>query len=371
MHIIAERDALLSAVSFVERRAKGTAIPILNNLLLTAGNSTLAVAGHSLDSSAEASLPVDCRASGAITVPAKNLAALLHGAREGSEISMRLDAATLHVQFGKSRYKLPTLPVADFPPPLAVKPNGSLELSAADVVRVFKSCTKIADPTNTSNPAYAGLYLHSVGKRLAAVACDGHQLLRVATETEFAGHMPSLILTAGAIDEILRVGADDGGTLAWSAGLLSFRRHGWLFTTKLIDAQFPDYTRIIPETDGPFLEFDRDEMIECVGRLSSLSESKGIMSVEWDDNPTKLALSFTGNGSGQEEVECSPCEMPASGFGAPPWQLVRLLECIAVDRVRFHVNDPRKPFRISAPSRPDILGMQVPCYIAPQQREAA
>lgn len=369
MTIIVDRDALHAAVSFAERRAKGNSIPILGHLLLRTEANRLTVMGHSLDACAEAAVPAECQPGIAFTVPAKSLSSLLSGARAGATITIKPDATIAQIQFGKSRYRLPVLPAADFPGALTVENAAEIELSTETIDRLFRPCAKIVDATNP-NPAYTGIYLHMVGDTLAAAACDGHQLLRACSDERMTALPPPIILPLGAIDEICRL-AGDGGKARWSDRLFSITAGDKTFTTKLVAATFPDYTRIIPETDGPFLEFDREEAVDAITRLSCLSDARGLMNIEWADNPSTLAMSFRANGEGQEEIECSPSEMAASGFAAPPWQLLRLLECLDVDRVRFHIDDPRKPFRISAPSRPDILAMQVPCYIAGKQQEAA
>lgn len=370
MTITVERDALLEAVSFTERRAKNKVIPILGNLLFRTKVNSLSIVGCDMASSSEIEMAAECKADIAFTVPARNMAALLSGSRKGATVTFKPESSQVHVKFGKSNYRLPTLLAADFPPALMVPATNAIPVSASDINRMFGPCTKLVDETNPT-PFYTGIFLHFADDRLATASGDGHSFLRICAEADApAAHsQPGIIIPKAAAEEILKLGGESGGFLAWNDRLLSITANGCTFATKLIDAQFPDYTRIITPNDGPFLEFDRDEMLEALKRLTSLSD-KGIMTMEWADRPTAMHLAFQANGEGQEEIECSPSEMGAAMTGVPPWQLLRLLECLDVDCVRFHIDDPMKPFRISTPSRPDILAMQVPCLVFRQQAAA-
>ena len=118
MKLTIERAALLKALghvqSVVERR---NTIPILSNVLLTAGDGGLAFSATDLDMEIIDSTEARVEGAGQITAPAHTLYEIVRKLPEGSEVALNYsgDDPRLQVRAGRYKVNLPVLPAGDFP----------------------------------------------------------------------------------------------------------------------------------------------------------------------------------------------------------------------------------------------------------------
>ncbi len=118
MKLTIERAALLKALghvqSVVERR---NTIPILSNVLLTAGPEGLALSATDLDMEIIDEAPARVEGPGQITAPAHTLYEIVRKLPEGADVSLSFtgDDPRLQVQAGRYKVNLPVLPAGDFP----------------------------------------------------------------------------------------------------------------------------------------------------------------------------------------------------------------------------------------------------------------
>ena len=98
---------------------------------------------------------------------------------------------------GTSRVRLPTVPVADLPTPIAIGQEiGSIEISSAD-------CLKLLQPIAVADAASARFYLagvfwRSVDDQLVAVSTDGARLIRISVPAASFSDDRRLIVPTGA-----------------------------------------------------------------------------------------------------------------------------------------------------------------------------
>ena len=110
--------------------------------------------------------------------------------------------------------------------------------------------------------------------QLAMVATDSYRLS--VKESEIAGDVPELeaIVPARALDELRRIAGGGGQVeLAVLDNHVAFGADGVWLTTRKIDGQFPDHTKLIPET-GEFavdLSLTRSEILDVVRRMAVMA----------------------------------------------------------------------------------------------------
>src|SRR5580698_72670 len=118
MKLTIERTALLKALghvqSVVERR---NTIPILSNVLLTAGRDSLAFSATDLDVEITDSTAALVDVQGQITASAHTLYEIVRKLPEGAEVALSYSGEDPRLQVHAGRYKvnLPVLPAGDFP----------------------------------------------------------------------------------------------------------------------------------------------------------------------------------------------------------------------------------------------------------------
>jgi DNA polymerase-3 subunit beta len=352
MKLVIERSELLRALghvtSVVERR---TTIPILSNVLLKAKNGMLELKATDLEREVIEQVPADASVTGAVTVPAHVLHDIVRKLPDGSEIEITRDAERerLTLTAGHSRFSLQTLAADDFPDLAAGEMTHTFEIDAADLKKLIEK-TRFAISTEETRYYLNGVYLHTAtrGKQatLRAVATDGHRLAQVELDQpKGAEGMAGIIIPRKTVHEVHRL--VEGSTAAVKVGVSGAKARFEIgpitLTSKLIDGTFPDYGRVIPQSNDKSMAVSNAQFMGAVDRVSTIASERG-RAVKLIIAPDKLVLSVTNpeGGSATEELpidySASPLEI---GFNAR--YLLDISGQIEGDQMRFLLADPGSP----------------------------
>src|SRR5882757_11490911 len=135
MKLTIERAALLKALghvqSVVERR---NTIPILSNVLISAGRDAVSFSATDLDMEIIDQAPARVESPGQITAPAHTLYEIVRKLPEGADVALSYtgEDPRLTVSAGRSRFNLPVLPAGDFPVMSSDGLSGRLAVDTAD-----------------------------------------------------------------------------------------------------------------------------------------------------------------------------------------------------------------------------------------------
>lgn len=264
MRFSIERATLLHVLTGVAKvvEARNT-IPILSNVVLTIKEGQLHIRATDLDIEVSASVPLLDAQEGALTVAAKLLTDIVK--KSGTEVTLEAKDGTLTVKSGRSNFKLPTLPVEDFP----TLQTGTFDTEFDVDLSAIVSPVAFALSNEETRYYLCGVYLHNVDGQLVAVATDGHRLARQEGKTapEFEGIiLPSKL-----------VGMLPKGTVkfAVSANKVRITTPGMVIISKLIDGTFPQYERVIPRNNDKMMSVNRDALLQAAERVSVVSDGKG------------------------------------------------------------------------------------------------
>ncbi|MDE2356244.1 MAG: DNA polymerase III subunit beta [Alphaproteobacteria bacterium] len=327
MKLTIERAALLKALghvqSVVERR---NTIPILSNVLISAGPRGLALSATDLDMEIVDETEAEVEAPGQITAPAHTLYEIVRKLPEGAEVSLSYtgDDPRLQVRAGRYKVNLPVLPAGDFP---AMPKDGlsqAVEVETEALIRLIDR-TRFAISTEETRYYLTGIYLHPLVEEgreiLRAVATDGHRLA-LADMPAPAGAVgaPGVIIPRKTVQEARRLMEDAGETVSVqvSPQKVRFDFGRASLTSKVIDGAFPDYKRVIPQGNGRVLTADNALFAAAVDRVATISSEKS-RSVKLAVEPGRVVLTVRNmeTGQAQEELEADYDGAPFEiGFNA-------------------------------------------------------
>jgi DNA polymerase-3 subunit beta len=148
-----------------------------------------------------------------------------------------------------------------------------------------------------------GTFLDISQSAIKCVAADGHRLALAKIEDEGIGNIEArVILPRKSVLEMIRLlSAENDINVTIHIGDNRFRMvtSDYIFTSKLINAQYPDYNRLIPRGDTTATG-DREVIKQALTRASILSNEK-FRGVRFQLEPNKLRI--TANNSDQEQAE--------------------------------------------------------------------
>ena len=352
MKVTVERSQLLKALGHVHRVVeRRNTIPILSNVLLSAGVTGLRLKATDLDIEVVENIPADVGQIGSTTVPAHVIYDIVRKLPEGGQVSLEStgDAGQMTVRSGRSRFVLQTLPETDFPDITAGEMPHVFSLPSGDLKRLIDK-TQFAVSTEETRYYLNGIYFHTLevdGKALLrAVATDGHRLARVETPAPAgAAGMPGIIVPRKAVSEIQKLleGGDVAVEVQLSATKIKITVGDVVLTSKLIDGTFPDYGRVIPSGNDKQLWVNRSEFAISVDRVSTISSERGrAVKLSMAEGRITLAVTNPDSGSATEEMEVTYDASPLDiGFNAR--YLLDILGQLDSDTALFKLADPGSP----------------------------
>ena len=259
----------------VERK---NTIPVLANVLLEAEAGQLQLLATDLEVSLRSRCTAEVAAEGAVTVPAKKLYEVVRALPE-TEILIRQEAkGSVKVAADSFDSRMQTLPREDFPT-LAASGGAQPFLLARDAVREMVTRTQFAITGEDTRYFLNGaLFILRPGE-MCLVATDGHRLALVSAGREAedqAAEEVQAILPKKTLWELSRLLVEGEGEVRYECGEnhLFFDVDGRQLVSRVIDAQFPAYDRVIPKQNDKVVEFERDRLTNAIRRVALLSSDR-------------------------------------------------------------------------------------------------
>ena len=367
MKLTIDRISLLRPLghvqSVVERR---NTIPILANVVLRAEGGELSLTATDMDMDIATEVGCSVMTSGTTTMSAHLLYDIARKLPDGAEVEIAVNGGHAMVSAGRSSFRLPTLPVEDFPAVSSNELPVNFSLTAADM-RDLIDATRFAISTEETRYYLNGIYIHKAESgELCAVATDGHRLAMTRQALPSgAAQMPSIILPRKAVSELRKLLDDfDGDVLVGLSETRAEFRFGVVrLTSKLIDGTFPDYTRVIPVGNDRIMQVDVSAFSAAVDRVSTVaSEKSRSVKMGLKSGVLTLSASNTDASSATEELEVS-YDGPEMEIGFNARYLLDIAGQVNSDLVEFVLADQGSPSLVRAPGDEASLFVLMPMRV--------
>jgi DNA polymerase III subunit beta len=303
----APQDQLQAAIAAVGKvvSAKST-LPVLANLALAVEGDAVTFTGTNLDLTIVHRMPATVREPGSTTLPAKLLGdyvALLDKAQP-TTISFLPKTSKAHVQAGKYEANVSTIPFEDFPPTPIVSGEIGFTIPAATIKKALGQVTFCAAPDDT-RPVLAGVLMVVEGTELTLAAADGFRLAVRKVDLDDGAQAMRVIVPAGALNEVERLvpDGDEKVAVTVSATHASFAFGNTTVLTRLIEGEFPDYARIIPDVKNvkTTITISTSDMLRAVKAAAVFARD--------NSNIIRVGASEGSGELGQVKIESTSAEM--------------------------------------------------------------
>ncbi|MDX1811129.1 MAG: DNA polymerase III subunit beta, partial [Gammaproteobacteria bacterium] len=280
----------------------------------------------------------------------------------GSMLSFSVDSEKALVKSHKTRFRLTTLPAKDFPVIDTKTLLFSFNIPQNQLKRLIDK-TSFAMAFQDVRYYLNGLLLEIGGKGIKAVATDGHRLAVANYEEVIDGaEDKSIIIPRKAILEISRLLEDTDDEVEISVGenFIRLSMDGLIFTSKLVDGQYPNYQSVIPKSSENIVLADKNLLKQCLIRTSILSNEK-YRGIKLDINSDILKAS--ANNPEQEEAEDEiPIDYQGErlemGFNVN--YLLDAISALDTDTVSLGINDSNGSTLVKAVENDECLYVVMP-----------
>lgn len=295
-------EPLAQIVNIIEKRQT---MPILGNMLISINEGQMTITGSDMEIEGVFQCSVDSQDSDTMTIPARKLYDICRLLPDDSEIHIEQEDQHARVRSGRSRFKLNTLPVSDYPAFSRTEPTFQLSIKADKLLRMLeKPSFSIAQ--QDVRTFLTGLLLEIETDQIRTVGSDGHRLtlcedqLAQNTESRHSYLIPRKGVTEFA--KLLKDLNDAEVTVEASSSFLTVHCSFATLSVKLIDEKYPIYQSVIPN------DSDLSESVTVnTLKFKQVLERVGIMA---NDRFGKVEMEFTesglfvnSNSSEQEEAE--------------------------------------------------------------------
>lgn len=308
MEIKAKRGELLATLywtqSIVERR---NTMPILANVLIEAKKGSIHVTATDLEVGVRGEVDGEVAKEGTVTVNAKKLYEIIREVSQEQVQLKRLENEWVEIRSGKSVFKIVGMDAREFPQFPDFDGKG-LSTTPATTVREMIERTIFAVSTDETRYSLNGVFIEQGDDgKVRMVATDGHRLAFAEKVVGSLGLAKGVILPRKGLSELKKLlESGDDGTVS-----LGFKENMGLATKekvelfmRLIDGDFPDYTKVIPTGNPNIAKLDHDELLQALRRVSILSSEryKGIK-MEFTDDRVSISANNPDLGEAVEEIE--------------------------------------------------------------------
>lgn len=368
MKITLERSTLLPALAHVHRVVeRRNTIPILSNVLIRAKAQFITFKATDLDMDVTETVEGQVAEEGAITVPAHLLHDIVRKLPDGGQVTLETvsDSPLIRVSSGKSKFQLQTLPEADFPDISADQLPVQFALTGSDLKRLIER-VQFAISTEETRYYLNGIYFHTAGQSLRAVATDGHRLARADMASPVgAEDMPGIIVPRKAVGEITRLleNSDDLVEISLSDAKIELKIGHVVLTSKLIEGTFPDYERVIPTGNDRLMKVDKADFSHAVDRVSTISTERS-RAVKIGLEKDKVEFTVTNPESGTaNEALIADYDAAALEIGFNAKYLLDVASQIAGETIHFKFGDAGSPCLIEDSSDKSVLYVLMPMRV--------
>ena len=366
MKFTAERSILLKEIAIAQEIISSkNAMSILSNIYLEADNDTLYIKATDIKVNFETKIPVIVQEPGTITVFGEKFLGILNSIPDGElEFEQNEMKIVIKPVFRKIRFQLKSIDSDKFPEFPAIGEGEFFEMP----VKEFKDMiiqTVFAISDDETRYFMNGVFFEKQEDRIVMVATDGRRLAYIKKEAgsdikDFAG----VIIPPKILNIITKRAGDEGLISISVTDKIIFIRFGsYLLSSVLIEGQFPNYSKVIPENQSFSFLVNRLEMLDALKRVSLLVEQKsrrvylglepGVISVSSEESELGVA---------KEEITCK--YEGENVFIALNYRYIEEpFKVINEDEISIHFTEPTRAITIKPVPEKDFFHIIMPMQL--------
>ncbi len=324
------------------------ALSILDNFLFELEGEWLTITGSDQENIVKARVAVmDSDGDGAVAVPAKSLLEITKEiSNQPLTFSRNEVTGEIDVEFLNGRFRFMGINADEFPRGENAEEDATMLTIPSSVILKGIEKTIYAVSTETIRPMMTGIYWDIHEGDITFVASDTHKLVRyINTETN-PGITRGFIMPAkpaSILKSILGKEEQDVVITLGSKGA-KFEFGAYSLTCRFIKGNYPNYNRVIPETNPFVLTVDREAFLNAMRRVAIFaSKASNLVKMEINQSGLKLAAQDLDYGTSAQETIICDYEGNDMVIGFNSLFTVEILSNLGGDSVVVKLSDPARP----------------------------
>lgn len=303
--------ALQSVSRFVSLKAQ---LPILSHILFESVEGRLRLSATNLEMGINYYLGAKIEVEGSFAIPARELSEFISYLPAG-KLDLSLNSSSLLEVLGsKAQSTFATSSVADFPTLPTLNPSSSFEIDSKILLETVADVA-FAAATDDSRPVLTAVLCYVTADSFSLIATDGFRLsikeIKLVNPIILPDNQEKLtfLIPARTLQEIVKLSK---GTEKIKMGLSSdshqlvFALSDCEITSRLVEGDFPDYQRIVPEGYKTTIKVDKTEFAQAVKIASVFArESANVIRLGVKSNSFEVTANATQVGKNKVDVDAA------------------------------------------------------------------
>ncbi|MBU0981973.1 DNA polymerase III subunit beta [Patescibacteria group bacterium] len=367
MKLSCSQNDLSSALSVVNRAvSQNNTLPVLNNILLRAEKGRLSLSSTNLEIAINATIEANIKTEGSITVPAKTINSYVPLLKDESVGLSLKGETTLEIESLGSDTKMKGIPSEEFPSLPKIEGAQSFFLPAAALKDAIEQVAFSAS-TNISRPVLTGVLWKIDGDKMRLVATDSYRLSEKTLVFEKdTGVKMEMIVPSRTTQELAKIlaGSEEKELeVLASKNQVMFKIGGIEVISRLIDGNYPDYEKILPESSKVVANLKADDFALALKKvLVIVKENNNSVRIRVSGDKLMILSDETQVGEGNVELALGSKSGEAE-VALNAQYLVDVLGHIGGAEVNFGLNDGLSPVMVVPATSEDYVHIIMPLKI--------
>jgi DNA polymerase-3 subunit beta len=308
MKFTCERSVLLKEITIAQEIILSkNAISILSNIYLEAREGALIVKSTDIKVNFETKIPVMVVEEGSTTVFGDKFLGILNRIPDGEmEFDQKESKVFIKSSKKKVEFQLRSIASDKFPEFPQADTNNVFEMGVKDFKEMVNQ-TIFAVSDDEIRYFMNGVLFEKQDGKFIMVGTDGRRLAYIETDADTGiKDFTGVIIPPKILNIIMRrVGEEGLISVSISDKMIFFKFADYHFSSVLIEGQFPNYRRVIPENQSYSFILNRLEMIDALNRVSLMVEQKS-RRIYLGVSSGTIFISSEGSdiGDAKEEISC-------------------------------------------------------------------
>ncbi|MDQ7781583.1 MAG: DNA polymerase III subunit beta [Desulfomonilaceae bacterium] len=265
-------DGLTKTVPISEKR---TPLPILSHILMNVDESHLVLTATDLEVGLKITSEAAVQEPGMLAVPSKKLYEIVRELLPGQVTVKSTETQRILIESGESVFELAGMDATDYPAWTTGKEVETAQVQASRLLYMIDK-TMFAASTDDSRFNLNGILFEKEGEEhIKLVATDGHRLALIHGELGIRP-VSNVIVPRKGLAELKRLLESLKGeiSLGFEEKNLFVSTDRLMMTVRLIDGDFPDYRKVIPEPSDTIVRVPHSQFTHTLRRVAILTSDR-------------------------------------------------------------------------------------------------
>ena len=353
---ISQFDALRAIQNVIGSTEKRDYMQILSYVKIDTLDKKIKLTTTNLDMQSSDFANAETESNFSFVAPIQTLLEIVKKMPDNSKILFEFNEKNnkLTIESDKCKFEIGTLSVSDFPVMSETDYNSILKINAIDFLFCLRN-TQFSMSNEDIKYNLNGILIHSDEKEINCISTDGHRLSCCSIANENNVEIANSIIPKKAVFEIIKILSlyqNDQVEIKLSEKKICISIKNITFVSKLIDASFPDYKKVIPLQNDKILEINIKKLKNSIERVSIVnmhSDNKGML---FNVTPNSLSISSTiDSDAASETIDVK--------FSSDESMNIKYNFKYILDSIN-HINDENCVFKISNPENSILITQKTP-----------